>query len=234
MHHLDLDHYLSTGLGDLIVIVVQDRQHRRSRRRAKSDQATLAQGPAFRAIKIAKSRVAEGGPLARHGGLVQRQTAILRRHQDRGSCLAADTDHLGAGCHPESVVAAGRTAHAVAAGGQIINARLLVGGSARDVHGLGRHAFDPTRLIFRQDQPLAKPGITLQSRDGRVGPDARKVGLAPHVARRCPCRRLCGGAGNLSHGRQGHDKTRGSEHKGTKGHFKSPGRPDIPIRWRAG
>ena len=73
VHHLDEDHHRVLRLHDLVVVVVQQRDHRRSRARAERQDAALAERAHLRTVGSAAAAVAtpERGHALRHALLAR-------------------------------------------------------------------------------------------------------------------------------------------------------------------
>ena len=178
--HLDGDHVLAGHDG--VVVVVEYRQHRRTRAGAEGDQASLGQRPALRPIEVA--HLSELRLLRGEGRGLEDRPAGFRRDQDRGPRLARHAHDLRSGIDPEIVVAAGDAGEAGHAAVHLIDLQLLIGGQARLGVALGGDALGGIGLGLGQHQPLAELRVPLEPSDGRRRPDPRHVRMAPGVARR--------------------------------------------------
>ena len=169
--HLDDDHHIAGRLHDLVVVVVEHVQHRRTTGRAVADDAAFAQGTHLRAAEIAELPHAggHGGPpaLRRIGDLAGR-----RIDDPRGANLAAHHSELRSRVEPEGVVTSRIVAFFRLLG------RVVVGGQPGLVLGdrLGR-------LLRRQHQ-LGRPGRALEGGDRGVRPQPLQVRVAELGARR--------------------------------------------------
>ena len=180
--HLHVDHDVIRGLHDLVVVVVEHRQHRRPTGGSEADHAALAQGALLRAVEGVDDVAHEIDELDA-GAEAVRQFAAAWRSDDRAARLAVHPQRPSAWVHPKGVVAADILAS--------------LEPPFRDVvDGLKEPRCPPLplrRFGFGQHQAVELIGA-LQGGDGGVGPGALQVGMAEVGARRSKGLGMGGGA----------------------------------------
>ena len=200
VNHLDEDQHRVRRLHDLVVVVVQQRDHRRARARTERQDAALAERAHLRPVRSAAAAAAAAERHAlRHAllaGVSQRRHAAVRRiDEHRAASLAVDRDQLRARVDPEIVVAAIRAAEAAAATRrQVLDLGLRIG---RRIGGGVEGRFGMLQLIRflrGEHQPLGIFLRPLEGRDRGVGPVALQVRMTVGRAWRTP---LAGGRGSV-------------------------------------
>ena len=104
VHHLDQNHHRVLRLHDLVVVVVDVRQHRRAAGGAEAEQATLAERTILGPVEIDRGA---GRAECLEPGRRVGDFAVRRIDDERGTCLAIHDRELRARIEPERVVAAG-------------------------------------------------------------------------------------------------------------------------------
>ncbi len=182
MDHLDQDHDRLVGLHDPLHIVVQRRQHRRTRCRTEPEETTLGQWPELHVV-IRSRPIADLDPPCLAGVRTEQRdaigeflTAVLGLVDDRRAPLAIYLKSRIAAVDPERVITSdvsGGARRAVTASG-----RSLPIGVARLLTLRLPQAFllcYRRRLLLRQRQLVAEGSGALQRCQGRCVIEPRQI-----------------------------------------------------------
>ena len=180
VHHLHQYLYFGGSLHDLVVVVVEQRQHRRAGTRIERQQATLAERSHFGAVSAAGT---ERGIKFRHDlttGRSERRHSAVGRIRDNGtSLLTIDGNESLAGVDPKVVVAAIRARKTAAAVlRQILDAMRWIGGFIGLGAKIGIRVFDFGGLLRGQRQMITVLWVAFDRSDRCVSPDALQIGTA--------------------------------------------------------
>ena len=173
--HLDEDHDVIGRLHDLVVVVVDVRQHRRAARRAEAHEAAFAQGATLRPIESQRRARGLKG-FEPFGGI--RHLAVRWIDDERSASLAVHDVQSRPGIQPEGVVAA-RIARRSRLYARIGGFRI----GRREQRERVR-AFELGRFRRRQRRLALEHGVALERGERCIGPRSLQVGCSPRRARR--------------------------------------------------
>ena len=198
VHHLDEDHDVRRRLHDLLEVVVEHRQHRRTGDRPEAHDAAFAERPLFGVVvgarrprldvlgRVGSRRRAQPRRVALHRFRERRRNLAIRRVDDhRGPVLAVDLVVGVARIDPEVVVAAdiaGRAGRTVAADRRRLSVAVARSRTIFAPGGIG--AFEFPDLGLRQREPALRFVRTLERRHGREIPEPLQVRMPPRRLRR--------------------------------------------------